>query len=192
MKKFWQCLLSFILFSTPLFAKAGCWSDSNLIALSSQIASNGFPNTSRNLPSIFVCESHDFAPNIGGTYNSGLHEIRVPVWQLNSQNLNAAIAHELAHAENSLLGGNLTEFNGHNRGFMQALVSAGWIAEALRVAQYEPGANLALAEVRGGASSKPTYTSVYCEDAPPQIYRKNLPNGGYTTTTTIQHICREI
>lgn len=141
-------------------ANANRGHDANVTALANSVAHSGFPKAAARMPAVLVCDGNDFGPNIGGDYTSGIHRIRIPYWQLSRAELRSVLAHELAHAEAWLSGGNEGN-NGHSTGFMLALLRAGWHDEALRVAQYASGGQFALNQARaslygqGGAGAMP-------------------------------------
>ena len=117
-------------------AQAGCWRDAGLEQRTHAIAQRHFPRVVQQMPDIVACSADMFPPGIGGDYQGGAHLIRIPHWQLNGSELNAVIAHELAHAQVALTGGDMHTAGGHGPDFLRVLVQAGFRGEAQRVAEY--------------------------------------------------------
>lgn len=168
-------------------ANATCWLDSNLTAIAQSIAQSGFPNAASRMPTVLVCDGAHFGPNVGGDYTGGVHQIRLPHWQLNRAELRSVLAHELAHAETWLTGGSDAN-NGHSADFMRALLRAGWHSEAQRVADHVNGARYALDEAKNSL-----YGQAHAEASPDDGYRPPRANPPITYTPPIrmQRVCHD-
>ena len=127
---------------------ASCWVDANLEQRVRQLAQERFPVVAQSMPSVIVCGAEHVAPNVGGQYNSGRHEIAMPSWQLGRPFLDTALPHELGHAQVSLTGAD-GGLDGHGRGWIDAMVNAGLGHEAARVAGYNADAEQALSAAQG-------------------------------------------
>lgn len=166
---------------------ASCWFDDEVRSLAGQVAGFGFPAVARNMPEIVVCDSQHFPPGIGGDYNSGFHRIRIPVWQLDRAELRSVLAHELAHGEVAIGGGDGGP-GGHGRKFYVALLRAGYHDEARRVAQYVGNADtdLAMAEaaVMGAPRGMPGRRLIRRCELVAHEQRVVLPDGRYWVVRT--------
>lgn len=130
-------------------AAASCWVDSSVEATAQNIVHQSFPGLRDRMPSVLVCESGVFGPNIGGDYTSGIHRIRIPHWQLSTGNLVGVLQHELCHAQDFVDGAVDQRAQAHGVGFMRCLMQRGWSYEAERVASAMGGAaHQTLAEAR--------------------------------------------
>lgn len=152
------------------------------------------------------CEGADFGPNIGGDYTGGIHQIRIPQWQLGRPELRAVLAHELAHAETWLTGGSEAN-NGHSADFMRALLRAGWRAEAHRVALTVAGAQYALRQAEASLQGEldperppnrndppatyvpPVVMTQVCHNEQIAVYRQIMP-GRYHLGFVIRRVCQ--
>lgn len=132
-------------------ARAGCWTDPQVVRTAESIVEQSFPGLRARMPRVLVCDAGAFGPNVGGDYTSGMHRIRVPAWQLGSGNLVGVLQHELCHAQVSVDGADDGRAQGHGVAWMACLLKRGWGAEAQRVAGLMPGAEEALA-LAGGVS----------------------------------------
>lgn len=146
-------------------AAANCWNDSTLSARTLELARRHYPSVALQMPQILVCTADQFGPNIGGTYSSGIHQIRIPVWQLSRPDLSTVLAHELGHAQNEIDGVQ----NGHSVEFMKALIRAGFAAEASRVAAYTGGHD-ALADAHAQLVPRYRAPAVTADAPPPTVY----------------------
>ncbi len=187
----WSAKASVVMAATAALigtANATCWRDANVTALMQAVAQEGFPNAASRMPAGLVCEGSDFGPNIGGDYTGGIHQIRIPQWQLNGTGLRSVLAHELAHAETWLTGGSDAN-HGHSADFMRALLRAGWGGEAQRVGQQFAGAQHALDQARaslaGDASARGQRQGGY----QPPIYTP--PTTTYTPPTVMVQVCHD-
>ena len=118
----------------PFHVNANCWNNPSLTRFAEQIATRHFPALQGRMPEIIECDASEFGPNIGGDYTSGVHRIRIPVWQRGQpmESVRTTIAHELAHAV--LEGRDWSGPNGHGTAFFRVLINAGFAAETQRVA----------------------------------------------------------
>lgn len=121
--------------SVPGVGNAACWVNTGLSHAMQQIASERFPQISNRLPDIQECDDNSFPPNVGGWYNPNAHVIQLPLWQRRHPDNRTAIAHELAHAQVAVTGGDMLSNNGHSVDFYRALIAAGYPHEAERVAR---------------------------------------------------------
>ena len=206
----WLSALTAALGMQALPSQASCWQDTHVVRLAYAIAQGGFPNAAAHMPDVLVCDAEHFGPNIGGDYTSGVHRIRLPAWQLQSGNLHAVIAHEMAHAEVALeLGAGAPV--GHARDFFAALLRAGYHAEAQRVARYVQGGQQEFRAALAVTGSVPGYLppdQPPHSRQPPPLYAPppqrwvqvcqpvkvtftcRLPNGRVVIQHQIQHQCR--
>lgn len=130
-------------------APADCWVDPQVQALAAEVAQQRFPQVAYRMPELRVCEARDFAPGIGGRYLGGQHVIELPQWLLPRPELPTTLAHELAHAQVALTGGDSSTAGGHSADWMRLMLQAGYAYEARRIAGIVPGADDALADVDG-------------------------------------------
>lgn len=143
-------------------------------------------------------------PTIGGTFSvlpSGGTVIRVPAWQMSPRgNLEATLAHELAHAQAHQQGLYNEPFGGHGAGFFAALLKAGWPQEAERVAQSIAGADRALAAAREaldgqrvavgeGDTADGGSMRLVCSKVP-RLQSVTLPSGHVVTRVVGDLVCR--
>jgi len=182
-----------------LAALASCWFDAGVTQAAQRIAQQGFQNAAARMPEIIVCSGEHFALGVGGDYNSSMHRIRVPSWQLPSSAMDVVLAHELAHADVTLTHGE-QGFGGHSRHFFAALLRAGYQAEADRVAQYVDGGQIELLTARtattpGGGNvppqgdpQPPRWVRV-CEYVPVVLLLR-LPNGQAVLQHQLQLHCQ--
>ena len=105
------------------------------------------------LPDIQECDDNTFPPNVGGWYNPNAHVIQLPLLQRRHPDNRTAIAHELAHAQVAVTGGDMLSNSGHSVDFYRALITAGYPQEAQRVARIVGNADALLAA--GGGQQAP-------------------------------------
>ena len=188
----WRPAIEFLLWGLLAIlspARAACWVDHRLAETAVQVAQQGFPRSAANMPQLVVCDPGHFGPSVGGTYTGGEHVIRIPSWQLGQPALRSVLAHELAHSEVALSGGDGQSFGGHSFDFMRVLLAAGWRHEAERTAMAVSGAHralqLALSEGSGfgdrsaprdRAPAMPQWTQV-CFEGPTHVTQVNTPFG---------------
>lgn len=127
-------------------AQADCWVDPQVQAQAAEVAQQRFPQVAYRMPEVRVCEARDFAPGIGGRYLGGQHVIELPQWLLPRRELPTTLAHELAHAQVALTGGDSSTAGGHSADWMRLMLQAGYAYEARRIAGIVPGADDALAD----------------------------------------------
>ena len=84
-------VLAAILWMWSALAQANCWRDAGLEQRLEQLALARFPAVARQLPSVEVCDTSHFAPGVAGTYGTGGHNIRIPVWALQDGRLDGIV-----------------------------------------------------------------------------------------------------
>lgn len=187
-------------------AMANCWHDPNLTQRMLQHAQRGFPASAAQPPSVVLCANSVFGPNVGGDYNTGAHQIRIPVFQLQSGRLDSVIRHELAHSEVTLTGQDDGKHGGHGAAWMRIMQAAGEGHEAQLTAQHYgiAGPNDSSAangcQARCGSGSygsgnpygsggNPPGRQTYCRNEQVQVEIGRDMYGNRMTGTQIRTIC---